>query len=309
MKILITGVCGFVGSAIARYFNAHRSEWTLEGIDNFSRSGSEKNASPLQSLGVIIYDNNLKYLLPQSGYDWIIHCAGNPSVMGGINCPPQSVISDNFTSTQNLIELCRENSGGFIYISTSRVYSIGAWSYPLDESFPTNPPLSLYGTTKRMSEMLALEMAGMFKFPLYINRCGLMAGAGQFGHSHQGIVSHWIRSWRDNRPLKYTGHNGEIVRDLLHPEDLAALLIKQIEHEYESPIIANVSGGIESAWELRELSSWCCARFGPLSIGYDPNRRPFDVPWLVLDNSKAKQIYDWQPTISKHQIWEEIAET
>lgn len=316
MKILITGACGFVGSALCRYFHAHRPEWQLVGIDNLSRKGSEKNTEPLQSRGV----NTIEFTLGRSGVidfvcDWIIHCAANPNVTAGIGGDCWSVIDDNFTSTKQVLELVKSNKAGFICISTSRVYSIGALlcSWPsnpgIKESFSTDPPLSLYGTTKRMSEMLALEMAGMFGFPCYINRCGLMAGAGQFGHADQGIVSYWIRSWRNKQPLKYFGHRGEVTRDLLHPEDLAALIIKQIERKYEAPIIANVSGGIESSWSLKELSEWCEQRFGPRCIELDPEPRKFDVPWLVLDNTKAKQIYDWKPTLTKHQIWEEIAET
>lgn len=264
-------------------------------------------------MGVAISIHDLKERNTRIKIDWIIHCAANPSVMAGFHSDPIRTVDDNFTSTKNLLELCKDGIG-FIYISTSRVYSIsvlrsGMFSMAdgIFENDSTNPPLSLYGTTKRMSEMLALEMAGMFNFPCYINRCGLMAGAGQFGNQNQGIVSYWINSWKQQKQLQYIGHNGEVTRDLLHPDDLAALLVKQIERKYESPIIANVSGGIESQWTMTELSEWCAERFGAATVLSTPEKRPFDVPWLVLDNSKAKEVYDWSPTITKHQIWEEIA--
>jgi CDP-paratose 2-epimerase len=39
----------------------------------------------------------------------------------------------------------------------------------------------------------------------------------------------------------------------------------------------------------------------------DPAPRPFDIPWMVLDSSKAHAIWQWQPTIPTNQILEEIA--
>lgn len=71
------------------------------------------------------------------------------------------------------------------------------------ENYSTEPPVSLYGSTKVTSEHLALEYGTIFGLPVWINRCGVMAGAGQFGHPMQGIFAFWIYSCREKRPLKY----------------------------------------------------------------------------------------------------------
>jgi CDP-paratose 2-epimerase len=55
------------------------------------------------------------------------------------------------------------------------------------ESFSTEAPISLYGATKLASERLAQEYANSFGVPVWINRCGVLAGAGQFGTAEQGI--------------------------------------------------------------------------------------------------------------------------
>jgi CDP-paratose 2-epimerase len=87
-----------------------------------------------------------------------------------------------------------------------------------DIDFSATPPLSLYGSTKLASELLALEYGDTFSLPVWINRCGVMAGAGQFGRADQGIFSFWIQSYLHKRPLKYIGFDGSgsQVRDALH---------------------------------------------------------------------------------------------
>jgi CDP-paratose 2-epimerase len=88
----------------------------------------------------------------------------------------------------------------------------------------------LYGCTKLVSEKLALEYGETFDIPVWINRCGVLSGPGQFGRADQGIFSFWIRSYSAKRPLSYIGFGGEgyQVRDCLHPRDLLPLLRQQM---------------------------------------------------------------------------------
>jgi CDP-paratose 2-epimerase len=67
-------------------------------------------------------------------------------------------------------------------------------------------------------------MAKAFDFPVHVNRCGVLAGAGQFGKADQGIFAFWVHSYRNKRPLKFIGFDGagHQVRDCLHPSDLAS---------------------------------------------------------------------------------------
>ena len=49
-------------------------------------------------------------------------------------------------------------------------------------------------STKLAAETLALEYGEVFDFPAWVNRCGVLAGAGQFGTPDQGIFSYWIHA-------------------------------------------------------------------------------------------------------------------
>ena len=52
--------------------------------------------------------------------------------------------------------------------------------------------------------------------------------------------------------------------------------------------------------------SWWICTLPP--VGAEPEMRPFDVPWLVLDSSLARRVWSWAPQTSLETIWTEIAE-
>jgi CDP-paratose 2-epimerase len=85
---------------------------------------------------------------------------------------------------------------------------------------------SLYGSTKRASELFIEEYVENFGFPAIVNRCGVIAGAGQFGKTDQGVFTLWVARHLFGRELQYTGFGGtgKQVRDVLHPADLFRLV-------------------------------------------------------------------------------------
>jgi CDP-paratose 2-epimerase len=343
MRLLITGICGFVGSSVARNIRETRTDFEILGIDNFTRPGSEVNRAALRGLGVRVLQGDVRVAsdldaLPPA--DWVIDAAANPTVLAGIrgSVTPRQVLEHNLVGTVNVLEYCRRHGAGIILLSTSRVYSIrdlaalplevrhdgfalsstdslppGASSLGISETFSSEPPLSLYGSAKRASEILALEYSAAFSLPVRIVRCGVLAGAGQFGRPDQGIFAFWIHGWLRGRPLRYIGYGGrgDQVRDCLHPRDLTRLLLLQMARPGVLPpeeSLCNAGGGRESAMSLRGLSEWCSASFGGRSVSSDPQERLMDVPWLVLDASRARLRWGWSPEIPIVAILNEIAE-
>jgi CDP-paratose 2-epimerase len=341
MRILITGICGFTGSIMARTLQEFDSGIELWGIDNFLRAGSDQNRVPLKASGFHLFHGDVRCrsdldVVPE--VEWVIDAAANPSVLAGVNGDSSSrqLLEHNLIGTINLLEFCKRTSAGLILLSTSRVYSVaplvnlpvtleseayrprldsycvvGLSSEGVAENFPTTPPLSLYGVTKLASELIALEYREAFGLPIWINRCGVLAGAGQFGTPDQGIFAFWINSYLRRRPLKYIGFDGQghQVRDCLHPRDVAALIWEQMKSpDRRVERVQNVGGGVASAMSLAQLSSWCAARFGKHTVGHDSASRPYDIPWMALDSARAKSQWNWQPTVRIEQILEEIAQ-
>lgn len=345
MRILISGVCGFVGSTLARALTESGAGHALVGFDNFIRPGSETNRAELKRLGVKLFHGDLRAasdLETLPPVDWVIDAAANPSVLAGVDGKTSSrqLVEHNLGGTVNMLEFCKQHRAGFTLLSTSRVYSIaplaalpmevhahafrpaagtsaseprlppGVTAAGVAESFATTAPVSLYGATKLASEALALEYGETFGLPVFVNRCGVLAGAGQFGRADQGIFAYWINAWLRQRPLKYIGFggHGHQVRDCLHPRDL----LPALERQFAAPRldaadrIANFAGGTASAMSLRQLSDWCAAHLGPHPVGVDATPRPFDIPWIVLDSAKAARLWQWQPTTSTAAILDEI---
>jgi CDP-paratose 2-epimerase len=157
---------------------------------------------------------------------------------------------------------------------------------------------------------LILEYGECFDFPVWVNRCGVLAGAGQFGKADQGIFSFWIHSFREKKPLKYIGFDGtgHQVRDALHPKDLVPLLSRQmLEPDWEAPKIMNIGGGFANSLSLKELSNWCEDRFGQNEVLASQDKRPMDAPWIVMDSTTAQNAWNWSVKTKIEQILEEIA--
>jgi CDP-paratose 2-epimerase len=339
MEILLAGCCGFVGTTLVESLLQPSGDMAITGLDNLSRIGAERNARKLTDLGVNLIRGDARMAsdvdaLPDA--DWVIDCAANPSVLAGIDGQASSrqLMEHNLLGTINLLEFCKARKAGLILLSTSRVYSAtdlaalpvtekddqytlqpnylgtGISERGIAEGFPTTPPISLYGASKLASEALILEYAEAFDFPVFINRCGVLAGAGQFGKADQGIFSYWLHSFREKKSLQYVGFGGSgfQVRDALHPRDLAPLLIRQMEEpEKNAPRILNLGGGPENATSLRKLSDWCEERFGPNEVSATPEERPYDAPWIVMDSSLANRTWGWLPKTNLGGILEEIA--
>lgn len=339
MKILILGICGFVGSTLATSLLEAIPGTVLYGMDNFIRPGSEVNRRHLQRLGVTLFHGDIRCAsdfeaLPS--VDWVIDAAANPSVLAGIDGQTSSrqLIEHNLLGTINILEYCKRQQSGFILISTSRVYAIvplsevevevhgesfrlneaqklpeGLSSEGLSEKFSTSSPISLYGSSKLASEVLALEYGDTFSFPVWINRCGVLGGGGQFGRPDQGIFAFWINAWLRRRPLSYFGFggNGYQVRDCLHPRDLVPLLGKQMSAGKGQQRVMNFGGGIRNAMSLAELSAWCRDRYGHHHVSGNPDMRRFDIPWLVMDSTLALETWEWAPRTSLEDVLTEIA--
>jgi len=198
-------------------------------LDNLRRQGAETNRGPLESLGVAVVHGDVRLQSDVDAlgpFDWLIDAAAEPSVLAGTSAgaaagsatTPRQLVEHNLLGTVNPLEAAARHRAGVAILSTSRVYSIPAvaglplievqadrgLAFVIDpaqplppavspagitEAFSTAAPVSLYGATKLASEALALEYGHRHGTPCVIDRCGVMAGAGQFGRADQGIFS------------------------------------------------------------------------------------------------------------------------
>jgi CDP-paratose 2-epimerase len=340
MRVLITGICGFAGSSLAEALLARFEGASVAGIDNLMRPGAETNRNRLRKLGVEFVHGDIRQASDFEtlrAADWVIDAAANPSVLAGVQSGSSSrqVFEHNLASLVNVLEYCKRHGAGLVLLSSSRVYSVpalaalplrpegdafmldsaaslppGVSSQGITRDFSTSPPISLYGSLKLASEAVALEYGEAFGFPVWVNRCGVLAGAGQFGTPDQGIFSYWINAHLRRRPLRYIGFDGsgKQVRDAFHPSDLAALIDAQVRcGRRGGPRIYTAGGGARNACSLAALTAWCDARFGSHAPAGDPRPRLYDVPWLILDSGDATRDFGWNLETSLEELLDQIA--
>ena len=129
MRVLITGICGFVGSTLALGLREGWPDWQIVGLDSLVRPGSEANRLRLKQAGVKVHHGDIRMpsdLETLPACDWILDAAANPSVLAGGDGKTSSrqLVEHNLGGTVNLLELAKLWRAGFLMLSTSRVYSI-----------------------------------------------------------------------------------------------------------------------------------------------------------------------------------------
>jgi CDP-paratose 2-epimerase len=339
MKILITGGAGFVGSNLALAYCEKYPASTIVVLDNLKRRGAELNLPIFKQRGITFAHGDIRHLsdlMDNAGnVDLLIEASAEPSVLAGITGSPVYPIHTNLIGTLNCLEYARQRVGSFVFLSTSRVYSIkplgniqlhecptrfeiaphqtldGVSSFGIAENFPIHLPRSLYGATKLASEMIIQEYVELYGLRAVINRCGVIAGPGQFGRVDQGVFTLWVAHHFFEKPLTYTGFGGEgkQVRDLLHPADLFDLIEKQVsEITQATGQIYNVGGGRTISTSLSEFSQLCCEVVGKeVPIGRDVVTSPVDIPLYISDHRRASQEFGWQPQHSVADIAQDVA--
>jgi CDP-paratose 2-epimerase len=322
-SILITGGCGFVGSNLALAF-ARRGD-AVTALDNLSRHGSDLLRQRIEAHGVRFVRGDIRNtedLQAFGSHDVMIECSAEPSVLAGTQGDDAAyVVSNNLGGALNCFEWARATETPVIFLSSSRVYPydrINALPFDeqetrfelrgcgtgygpdgLDPDFPMAGARSLYGATKWAAEIMLQEYAQQYDLPACINRCGVIAGPWQLGKVDQGVFTYWLVRHMARRSLSYIGFGGagKQVRDLLHIDDLAELVLLQADRisTFRGDCF-QAAGSSLAHLSLQETTALCRKLTGQeIAMGADPLSRPADVRWLKLDNRRTTECLGWEP--------------
>ena len=160
MKVLVTGVAGFIGSTLSE--KLLNGGYQVVGIDSFfdyyPRKIKEKNLESLlgnpdfEFIEVDILEASWNEVL--SGVNGVFHQAAVAGVRASWGQSFDQYVENNVLATQRLLEACKDRQlDKFVYASSSSVYG-DTNELPIRESSPTNP-VSPYGVTKLAAEHLA----------------------------------------------------------------------------------------------------------------------------------------------------------
>ncbi len=175
MKVLITGVAGFIGMHTA--VTLVKNGYEVIGIDNFDNyydvalkknrikniTNQYENKFKFFELDIVenyLLKKNLKNINP----DIIIHLAAQAGVNYSIT-NPGNYIQSNLVGFANILEFCRHNKvKHLMYASSSSVYGLNT-KLPFSTKDDTSHPISLYAATKRSNELMAHSYSHLYQLP------------------------------------------------------------------------------------------------------------------------------------------------
>jgi UDP-glucuronate 4-epimerase len=173
MRILVTGVAGFIGMHVAMRLLADGHG--VIGLDNINdyydvrlkQARLAHIGSPSQfhfhKLDLADRDG-INTLFVETRPEIVINLAAQAGVRYSLE-NPHSYIDSNLVGFTNILEACRHfEVGHLVYASSSSVYGLNK-EMPFHEGQNTDHPLALYGATKKANELLAHSYSHLFNLP------------------------------------------------------------------------------------------------------------------------------------------------
>ena len=225
MKVLVTGVAGFIGMHVAQRLLARDD--VVVGIDNLNdyydptlkqaRLAQLSTQAGFQFRLMDIADRPaMANLFESEKFDRVVHLAAQAGVRYSLQ-NPHAYVDSNLVGFVNVLEGCRHNAvQHLVYASSSSVYG-GNTKMPFSESDPVDHPISLYAATKKANELMAhsyshlygLSTTGLRFFTVY----------GPWGRPD---MSPWLftSAILEGRAIDVFNH-GKMQRDFSYIDDIA----------------------------------------------------------------------------------------
>lgn len=220
-NILVTGGCGFCGSAFVRYVVSNTTDLHITVLDKLTYAANPGTIAGLPDgrVELVVGDICDSDLLDRvvSGHDAIIHYAAESHNDNSI-VDPGPFIKTNVEGTYQLLEAARRHHVRFHHISTDEVFGDLALDDPVKftEDFPYRPS-SPYSSSKAASDMLVRAWIRTYGLQATIsNSCN---NYGPYQHPEKFIPHSIACVRRGERPKLYG--DGLNVRDWIHVDDHA----------------------------------------------------------------------------------------
>ena len=176
MRVLITGVAGFIGMHLALKLLERGDE--VVGIDNFNdyydvtlkqrrlqRVVDADSAGRFKFMRVDLADRDgMAQLFATEGLDAVVNLAAQAGVRYSID-NPLAYVDSNLVGFAHILEGCRHNGvKHLVYASSSSVYGANE-SMPFSVHDNVDHPLSLYAASKKANELMAHTYSHLYGLP------------------------------------------------------------------------------------------------------------------------------------------------
>jgi len=237
VKILITGISGFIGGSFGRFAAQLGHEVAGTGRaqqSNDEWSGLYTPVGEVEQLRNVICD-----FLP----DVLVNAAGTASVAASLDDPLHDFRGSVQTCADVLEAVRRSGKNPLVVIPSSAAVYGNPASLPVTEEV-TLKPISPYGFHKAASELLAREYAECFGLKVMICRFFSVFGPAQ----RRLLVWELYQQLAGPEKVAWLAGTGEETRDFLYIDDLSAALLSLIEKfADEHSLVVNVASGTETS--------------------------------------------------------------
>lgn len=306
MKILITGVNGFVGSHLAdlcvkenEVHGTIRWRSNLKNISHLEKKVQLHECDLTDNTAVI---TTLEQVKP----DWIFHLAAQSYVRASWT-EPSHTLQNNILSELNLFEAVRKlKINPRIQIAGSSEEYGEVKNFPIREDTPLNP-LSPYAVSKVAQDLLGYQYFKSYKMDIVRTRAFNHTGPRR---SEVFVIPAFAKQIveieRGKKPIIYVG-NLEAARDFTDVRDMVRGYYLALE-KGKSGEVYNICSGAEGTYKIRQVLDALLYRTNQkIEVKNDPERmRLSDVPLLIGNYSKFQRQTGWKPEIPFRQTLNDI---
>jgi len=313
MSVLVTGGAGYIGSHMVLALMDRGEEVVV--LDNLSTG--HKWAVP-QSANLVVGEAGNEKLVGQLikhyHIDAIAHFAGSIVVPDSITDPLGYYQNNTMTSRALMAAAIAGGVQNFIFSSTAAVYG-AAKSNPIGEDAAL-APISPYGSSKMMTEIMLRDAAAAHDFRYTALRYFNVAGADPKGRSGQSTprATHLIKMAAQtalgDRPrldifgTDYDTPDGTCVRDYIHVTDLAAAHLQALDRLRTGGGSVVLNCGYGRGFSVRDVIA-AVEKAARTKINVrEAKRRAGDPPALVAGVEAIFNTLNWSPA---HDDLDEIA--
>ena len=311
MKILITGVAGFIGFHVARKLLESQSD--IVGIDNLNDYYDEqlklsrlsflkKEGLNFLKLDITHTDVINKFFLKEK-FDIILHLAAQAGVRYSIE-KPHAYTESNIEGFLNILEGARHNNiKHLIYASSSSVYGLNQ-KISFSEDDITDKPISLYAASKKSNENMAYAYSHLYKIPCTGLR--FFTVYGPWGRPDMAYFK-FVQQISNNEKINIYGQ-GKMSRDFTYIDDVVHAIVKLIsvapkinlKNKKDAPHeIYNV--GNNKVENLEKFISIIESELDKKANRNYMDLQPGDVINTSADITKIKKLINFDPKICIEQ--------
>ena len=299
MKVLITGIAGFIGSNLAE--RCLREGWEVTGIDDFSNGHEEFIPNGVKLIKKDFASQDVETLISSNHFDTVFHLAACPRVGYSVEQPFETN-HNNVTKTLQLMDYCRGNINRFVFASSSAVYG-NVEQLPTQEDCNKNPQ-SPYGLQKLIIEQYLKVYNSLYGLESVCLRFFNVFGKNQLGNSaYSTAVSAWLNAINRNESMRSDG-DGSQTRDMCHVNNVVeAMILSAKSPKQLNADVLNVACGSKTS--NKEILEFLLSKY-PDAKYHDAPWRPGDVMHTLADISKIGDVLGYKPVT---EFWEGLEMT